>query len=53
MKVTCGIDLSMSCTIGKPIFQGRRFKKSKFYDKSNQREKGKSPKVMTKVVITK
>ena len=53
VKNNCGIALSMSGTIGKPTFQGRRLRKWKLYDKSSQREKGKFQKAITKVVIIK
>ena len=53
MQITCGIELAMSGTIGKPTCQGRRLRKWKLYDKSSQREKGKCPKAKIKYVITK
>ena len=53
MQITCGIELAMSGTIGKPTCQGRRLRMWKLYDKSSQREKRKFPKAMKKAVITK
>ena len=50
MQITCGIELAMSGTIGKPYFQGRRLIKWKFYDKSSQTGRRKVPKSMTKTV---
>ena len=53
MKITCGIELAMLGTIGKPTCQGRILRKLKLYDKSSQREKGKCPKYMAKAVVIK
>ena len=53
VQIICGIDLSLSGTVGNPTCQGRRLRKWKIYVNNSQREKGKCPKYMTKDVITK
>ena len=53
MQITCGIEISMSGTSGKPTYQRYRLRKWKLYDKNSQREEGKCPKSLTKVVIIK